>query len=260
MATPTLNGNGDTALFTVQLTDDPSSPAAVSTIREHVVPLADRLSTRAQTVEVGGDTMAQSDFETALARDMRVIFPVAALMIGLILILMLRTLFAPGLLMLSVGLGFVATLGASVIAFQGLAGHAGLVGTLPMIVYLFVASIGTDYNILIIARIKEEIAQGRPTRAAVRAALRHAGPSVAAAGTILAASFAVLMLSSYVSQIGFAVAAGVLISMFLSSWLYVPALATLLGRRIWWPAKPAAPAVNVAAPPRALHELQPAGH
>jgi putative drug exporter of the RND superfamily len=67
------------------------------------------------------------------------------------------------------------------------------------------------------------------------------------------------MLSSYVSQIGFAVAAGVLISMFLSSWLYVPALATLLGRRIWWPAKPAAPTVNVAAPSRALDELQPAG-
>jgi putative drug exporter of the RND superfamily len=258
VAAPTLNGNGDTALFTVQLADDPSSPAAVSTIRDHVVPLAHQLSTPAQTVEVGGDTMGQSDFETALARDMRVIFPVAALMIGLILILMLRALFAPGLLMLSVGLGFGATLGASVIAFQGLAGHPGLVGTLPMIVYLFVASIGTDYNILMIARIKEEIAQGKSMCAAVRAAVRHAGPSLAAAGTILAASFAILMLSSYVSQIGFAVAAGVLISTFLSSWLYVPALATLLGQRIWWPSKPA-PTFNVAPPQRALHELQPAG-
>jgi len=137
---------------------------------------------------------------------------------------MLRALFAPGLLLLSVGLGFAAPLGASVIAFQGFAGHPGLVGTLQMIVFLFVASIGTDYNILMIARIKEEIAQGKSMRAAVQAAVRHAGPSVAAAGIILAASFAILMLSSYVSQIGFAVAAGVLISMFLSSWLYVPAV------------------------------------
>ena len=261
VAAPTLNSNGDTALFTVQLADDPSSPAAVSAIRDHVVPLADRLSTPTQIVEVGGQTMAQSDFETALARDMRVIFPVAALLIGLILILMLRALLAPGLLMLSVGLGFAATLGASVIAFQGFAGHAGLVGTLPMIVYLFVASIGTDYNILMIARIKEEIAQGKSMREAVRAAVRTAGPSVAAAGIILAASFAILMLSSYVSQIGFAVAAGVLISMFLSSWLYVPALATRLGRRIWWPARPApiVEVVEVAPAPRTHDELQPAG-
>ena len=239
VAAPTVNKSGDTALFTVQLADDPSSPAAVSVVRDHLVPLADRLSDSRQVVEVGGQTMAQSDFETALARDMRVIFPVAGLMIGLILILMLRSLLAPGLLMLSVVLAFGATLGASVIAFQGLAGHAGLVGTLPIIVYLFVASIGTDYNILMIARIKEEVARGKPMHEAVRAAVRNAGPSVAAAGVILAASFAILMLSSYVSQIGFAVAAGVLISMFLSSWLYVPALATLLSRRIWWPAKSA---------------------
>jgi RND superfamily putative drug exporter len=66
------------------------------------------------------------------------------------------------------------------------------------------------------------------------------------------------MLSSYVSQIGFAVASGVLISMFLSSWLYVPALATLLGQRIWWPAKPA-PIVEGAHVPGTRHELQPAG-
>lgn len=120
MATPTRRRSGVLAA---------SSPAAVSTIRDHVVPLADRLSNHAQVVDVGGQTMAQSDFETALARDMRVISPVAGLMIGLILVLMLRALLAPGLLMLSVVLGFGATLGASVIAFQGLAGDVGLQGS-----------------------------------------------------------------------------------------------------------------------------------
>jgi RND superfamily putative drug exporter len=258
VAAPALNKAGDTALFTVQLAEAPSSPEAVSVMRKGLVPLAHRLSRGDQVVEVGGQTMAQSDFEEALARDMRVIFPVAALMIGLILVLMLRALFAPALLMLSVALGFGATLGASVIAFQGIADAPGLVGQLPMIVYLFVASIGTDYNILMIARIKEEVGQQRTMREAVGLAVRHAGPSVAAAGVILAASFTILMLSPYVSQIGFAVAAGVLISTFLSSWLYVPALSVLLGDRIWWPARtgrraPASPT------PREIDELQPAG-
>jgi RND superfamily putative drug exporter len=56
---------------------------------------------------------------------------------------------------------------------------------------------------------------------------------------VLATSFAILMASPYVSQVGFAVAAGVLISMWLSSWLYVPALSALLGRRMWWPSRAA---------------------
>jgi RND superfamily putative drug exporter len=255
---PTFNKSGDTALYSVQLKADPSSPAAVTVVRDGLVPLADHLTNRTEIVKIGGQTMAQSDFETALARDMRVIFPVAALLIGLILVLMLRSLLAPGLLMVSVALGFAATLGASVVAFQGIAGRVGLEGTLPMIVYLFVASIGTDYNILMIARIKEAVAAGQPMRQAVRTAIRTSGPTVAAAGIVLAASFAILMLSSYVAQVGFAVAAGVLISMFLSSWLYLPALAVLLGRKIWWPAK-ASRRYQVSEPQRVAEIYQTAG-
>jgi RND superfamily putative drug exporter len=239
VSAPALNQAGDTALFSVELAADPSSPQAISTVRHQLVPLAERSSSADTLVQVGGPTMAQSDFQTALARDMRVIFPVAGLLIGLILVLMLRALVAPVLLMVSVALGFAATLGAAVIAFQGIGSHSGLEGTLPMIVYLFVASIGTDYNILMIARIKEETAAGRSPREAVRTAICHTGPSVAAAAVVLATSFAILMASPYVSQVGFAVAAGVLISMWLSSWLYVPALSALLGRRMWWPSRAA---------------------
>jgi RND superfamily putative drug exporter len=252
---PAVNRAQDTALFSVELAADPSSQQAVDTIRRQLVPTSHRLSNADETVQVGGPTMAQSDFQTALARDMRIIFPVAALLIGLILVLMLRALLAPALLMISVALGFAATLGAAVIAFQGFGAHTGLEGTLPMIVYLFVASIGTDYNILMIARIKEESAAGNSPREAVRMAICHTGPSVAAAAVVLASSFAILMLSPYVSQVGFAVAAGVLISMWLSSWLYVPALSAVLGRRMWWPSRAGRnvgdsddPGIRVAAP------------
>ena len=92
---------------------------------------------------------------------------------------------------------------------------------------------------------KEAIGAGQTTRQAVRTAVRHAGPTVAAAALVLATSFAILMLSPYVAQVGFAVAAGVLISMFFSSWLYVPAVATLLGRRIWWPNQSIQPSSTV---------------
>jgi RND superfamily putative drug exporter len=73
---------------------------------------------------------------------------------------------------------------------------------------------------------------------------------VAAAGVVLAASFAALLLDTSLAQIGFAVALGIFISAFVMAGLLVPALTALLGRRAFWPARtgvPAAPAAPAAA-------------
>ena len=101
--------------------------------------------------------------------------------------------------------------------------------------YLFVASIGTDYNILIISRLREEMQQGAPPRDAARTAVRRAGPAVAAAGLVLAASFALLMISPLLADIGFAVAGGVLICAFINAFLLIPALTAIAGKAAWWP-------------------------
>jgi uncharacterized membrane protein YdfJ with MMPL/SSD domain len=55
---------------------------------------------------------------------------------------------------------------------------------LPILVYLFVVAIGTDYNILMIARLPEEAAAGNEPRPAADLAVEHAGPSVVSAGHV----------------------------------------------------------------------------
>ncbi len=97
--------------------------------------------------------------------DYTVVFPVAAVLIMIILGLLLRSLVAPWYLIASVGLGFAATLGATVILFQHIQGEPGLIFILPVIMYLFVVALGTDYNILMIARLREEARAGRSARA-----------------------------------------------------------------------------------------------
>ncbi|MFI5898406.1 MMPL family transporter [Actinoplanes sp. NPDC051513] len=114
----------------------------------------------------------------------------------------MRSFVAPLYLMGGVVLGFLATLGGAVVVFQVLAGRPGLSFQLPLVVYLFVASIGTDYNVLMISRLREEMLGGAPARQAVRRAIRYTGPSVPAAGLILAGSFATLTLSTLLQQIG----------------------------------------------------------
>jgi putative drug exporter of the RND superfamily len=224
------------------LSTDPFSSATFHTVRS-VETVAHDQAPPGTTTLVGGDSAAYEDVSTVMGHDMKLIFPLAGAAILLILILMLRALVAPLYLMASVVLGFAATLGATVAVFQGIAGHHGLNFQLPLIVYLFVASIGTDYNILMISRLREETRDGASPRRAANTAIRQAGPSVGAAGIVLAASFALLTISPTLAEIGFAVAAGVLISTFINAFLLIPALTGVLGRAAWWPARDRMPAL-----------------
>jgi RND superfamily putative drug exporter len=230
-----------TAEIDVLLNADPLGKKAIDGVRHQLRPVAHRNAPPGTRVAVGGPTSTMVDVSKAVGGDMARIFPAAGLLIGLILLFMLRGLLAPVYLLGAVVLGFCATLGASVAVFQWAGGKAGLEFQLPLVVYLFVASLGTDYNILMVSRIREELREGQPPRQAAAHALRRTGPTIAAAGVILAGSFGALTLSPDLSQIGFAVAIGVLISAFVLSWLLVPALSALAGRSAFWPSRVAPP-------------------
>jgi RND superfamily putative drug exporter len=223
----------------VQLSANPLSSAAFRTVRE-VEAVARTRAPTGTTALVGGDSAAYQDVSSVLSHDMTVIFPLAGVAILLILLLMLRALLAPLYLMATVIAGFAASIGATVLVFQGILGHPGINFEVPIIVYLFVASIGTDYNILTISRLREQMQRGATSRDAAHNAVRRAGPAVAAAGLVLATSFALLMISPLLADIGFAVAVGVLISAFINAFLLVPALTVMAGRAAWWPSHPGA--------------------
>jgi RND superfamily putative drug exporter len=186
---------------------------------------------------VGGTTSVFVDLQKAMNHDYSVVFPVAALIIMIILALLLRSLVAPWYLMASVGLGFGATLGATTLLFQGIQGKDGLVFLLPIYIYLFVVALGTDYNILMIARLREEARAGKGSREAAAQAVRHAGPTVAAAGLILAGTFASLMLggNSLLTSMGFAISFGIFVSAFVMAMFFTPAITALIGHAAWWP-------------------------
>ncbi len=156
VAPPVPNESGDTAAFNAVLDQDPNSDASIRAVEGPIRTTAHEAAPEGTTALVGGTTSVFVDFQKAMTRDYSVVFPVAALVIFLILALLLRSLVAPVYLMLSVGLGFGATLGAAVLLFQHVQGESGLIFLLPIYIYLFVVALGTDYNILMIARLREE--------------------------------------------------------------------------------------------------------
>jgi RND superfamily putative drug exporter len=251
---PAVSKDGGTAAYTVTLSYNPDSTAAVNVLKDGLRPAAHAAAPPGTYALVGGTTAVFADIQRAVNHDYLVVFPVAAVIILLILGLLLRSVVAPWYLMISVGLGFAATLGASVLVFQTFAGQAGLVFLLPIYMYLFVVALGTDYNILMISRLREEAKEGMSPHDAAAHAIRQSGPTIAAAGVILAGTFGSLTLAGnqILTQVGFAVSCGIALAAFVMSMFFSPSLTALIGNRVWWPGgsgrKKPAPVTQRVAP------------
>ena len=238
-----LSKDGKTALVTILLPGDPSSTSTLNFMENTFRPDAHAAAPAGTRAYVAGETASFVDIRSAVNRDLAVILPTAAVIIFLILALLLRSVLAPLYLLVAVALGFTATLGATTYLFQNIQGNSGLIFFIPIMVYIFVVAIGTDYNILTMTRLREEIRSGLKPREAADMTIEHSSSTVASAGLILAGTFGSLALAgiSLLGQLGFAVAFGIVISAFCIAPLLVPSVAALLGYKVWWPGhRPAA--------------------
>jgi putative drug exporter of the RND superfamily len=191
---------------------------------------------------VGGQAPAIYDISSISNSDLLHVIPIAIVVIGILLALVMRSLVAPLYLIVSVGLSYLAALGLSVLLFVDLAGDGGLVFFLPFLMFIFLLALGEDYNILVMSRIREE-AQLLPLREAVSRALVATGTTVTSAGLVLGGTFSVFAIvgaqqgSSQFRDVGAGLALGVLMDTFLVRTLLVPSTVILLGRWNWWPSK-----------------------
>ena len=185
---------------------------------------------------VGGSTAINYDFEQAVESDFRLIAPLALLVIFIILAVLLRALVAPLVLIASVVLSFLATLGISTLFIRYVVGDAGLDASLPTFAFIFLVSLGIDYTIFLMARVREEARQ-HGTREGMLRALAATGPVITSAGIILAGTFSVLMTLpvTFTFDLGFMVALGILLDTFIVRTIMVPAAVEVIGDKIWWP-------------------------
>jgi len=191
---------------------------------------------------VAGEAPALNDVSSISDRDLKRIVPIAIVVIGIILALVLRSLVAPLYLLASVVISYLASLGLAVIVFIYFAHQGGLTFILPFLMFIFLLALGEDYNILVMSRIREEAAR-MPLRQAVVKAIGATGSTVTSAGLVLAGTFAVFAVisarqpgGSSVESVGFGLAVGILLDTFVVRTVLVPATVTLFGRLNWWPA------------------------
>jgi RND superfamily putative drug exporter len=211
--------------------DSPEGRKLIPTIR------AAAHSADAQSL-VGGISATFHDVDQASARDRNLIIPIVLILIALILGLLLRSVFASIMLLITVILSFVATLGVSALVFNHIFKFAGADTGFPLFAFIFLVALGIDYNIFLMTRVREE-ALKIGTKAGTTKGVTVTGGVITSAGIVLAATFTVLGILPlvFLAEIAFAVAFGVLLDTLVVRSILVPALVHLIGPKIWWPSK-----------------------
>jgi len=215
------------------LTSAPDSQAAFGTIDKvraavHAVPGAQAM--------VGGNTAVTLDIARAADHDRNLIIPIILVLVFVILGLLLRAIIAPIMLIATVVLSFAAALGVSSLFFNHVFGYGNADNSFPLFVFVFLVALGIDYNIFLMTRVREEAARHGPRRGAL-IGLSATGGVITSAGAVLAGTFAALatLPVTFLAELGFAVAFGVLLDTIVVRSVLVTALNLDLGRWLWWP-------------------------
>jgi RND superfamily putative drug exporter len=230
--TPPVTKDGKTFLEATMI-PAPDSPAAYT--------LVDKIRTEVHAIpgagaKVGGGTAINQDVESAATHDRDLLIPLILGVVLVILGLLLRAIVAPLMLIATVVLSFASALGISALFFKHAFGFAGADTSLPLFVFVFLVALGIDYNIFLMTRVREEsIRHG--TRRGALTGLAATGGVITSAGLVLAGTFAMLGTLPLVefTEIGFAVALGVLLDTIIVRSVLVTALTLDIGRHVWWP-------------------------
>jgi RND superfamily putative drug exporter len=230
----TGRSTGGSTQFSVVLAAAPASPEAFGTV--------DSLRTAVRGVDpgalVGGSDAQALDARDAARRDQRVVIPAILLVVLVVLYVLLRAALAPLILVAVTVLSALAALGVGGWISVHVVGFPALDNTTPLFAILFLVALGVDYTIFLVTRAREETHE-LGTRLGIVRAVSSTGGVITSAGIVLAAVFAVLGVLPLIvmTQIGIIVGLGILLDTFLVRTVIIPALFTLIGPRIWWPAR-----------------------
>lgn len=228
-------GASDTGLSQWQVVIDaePASKDAFATIDA----LRDSVHRADPGALVGGTDAAALDASRTAIRDRWVVIPAILIVVLAVLYALLRAALAPPVLVAATALSTLAALGLGGWVSVHLLGFPALDNTTPLFAFLFLVALGVDYTIFLVARAREETPI-HGTRGGIVRAVSATGAVITSAGIVLAAVFCVLGVLPLIAltQLGIIVGLGILLDTFVVRTVVVPALFTLIGPRIWWPA------------------------
>lgn len=256
-----ISPNGHAVRLIISHEGDPATPEGI----KHIEPIKQAVHEAIKgtpwegaKVYLGGTAATYKDMHDGSNIDLLIAGIAAATLIFVIMLVITRSVVAAFVIVGTVLLSLGASFGLSVLVWQYILGLKLHWMVLAMAVILLLA-VGSDYNLLLISRFKEEIHAGLKT-GTIRA-MAGSGSVVTSAGLVFAATMATFMFSPLLvmAQVGTTIALGLLFDTLIVRSFMTPSLATLLGRWFWWPQhvrpRPASTMLRPYGPRPAVREL-----
>jgi putative drug exporter of the RND superfamily len=232
-----LSPDGKAARYFVTQQGDPATPQGISLVNMEQTAAQEGLkqsSLSAANVYIGGEAATYKDMHDGEKYDLMIAMAASLTLIFMIMLLLTRSLVAALVIVGTATSTIAAAFGLSVLIWQDLIGLRvhWVVQALAVIVLL---AVGSDYNLLLVSRFKEEIHAGLKT--GIIRSMAGTGGVVTAAGLVFAFTMASMVGSDVrpVGQFGATVCVGLLLDTLIVRSLLMPSIATLLGRWFWWP-------------------------
>ncbi|MGA5463693.1 RND family transporter [Mycobacterium sp. NPDC050041] len=239
-----ISPDGKSVRFTIEHEGDPATPEGI----EHIdaIKLAAKEAIKGTPLEgsriyLGGTAATYKDMRDGSNYDLLIAGLSAVALIFIIMLIITRSVVASAVIVGTVLLSLGTSFGLSVLVWQHILGIRLHWIVLVMSVILLLA-VGSDYNLLLVSRFKEELHHG--FKVAIIRAMAGSGSVVTSAGLVFAATMASFVFGDLLSiaQVGSTIALGLLFDTLIVRSFMTPSIAALLGRWFWWPQRVQTPA------------------
>ncbi|MCX2933893.1 RND family transporter [Mycobacterium sp. CVI_P3] len=232
-----ISPDGKAVRMLISQKGDPTSPdgiARVDAIKSAAEEALKGTPLEGSQISLSGTAALVKDIVTGTKYDMMIAVVAALCLIFIVMLIVTRSLIAAMVIVGTVLLSLGASFGLAVLVWQYLLGIQLHWSVFVMTVIILLA-VGSDYNLLLVARMKEEISAGLNT--GIIRAMAGTGKVVTTAGLVFAFTMASMMVSDVLSigQVGTTIALGLLFDTLIVRAFMTPSIAALLGRWFWWP-------------------------
>lgn len=232
-----LSPDGHAVRFTIIHQGNPLTEEGTSRIEPLKTAAADAIKgtpLEGSTIYLGGSAAMYKDLQQGADYDLLIVAVAALILIFIIMVVLIRAVVAAAVIVGTVVLSLAASFGLSVLLWQHVIGIPLHWMVLPMSVIVLLA-VGSDYNLLLVSRMKEEIHAGLNT--GVIRAMVGTGSVVTSAGLVFAFTMVSMAVSKLIviGQVGTTIGLGLLFDTLVVRSLMTPSVASLLGRWFWWP-------------------------
>jgi RND superfamily putative drug exporter len=232
-----LSPDGKAVRFIISHEGDPMSAqgiADVDTIRNAAFEAIKGTPLEGSKIYLAGTSTSYKDMQEGANYDLMIAGIAALCLIFVIMLILTRSVVAAAVIVGTVALSLGTSFGLSVLIWQDILGRPLHWMVLMMSVIILLA-VGSDYNLLLVARFKEEIHAG--LRTGIIRAIAGTGSVVTSAGLVFAMTMAAMGFSELkiLAQVGTTIGLGLLFDTLVIRAFMTPSIAALLGRWFWWP-------------------------